>query len=437
MPGMSDSLPSGKPPGSAPSARSLRGLDALNFLMADVRDGVGPYLSVYLKGGQHWASGAIGVAMAASSISAAVFQIPAGLLVDRLQAKRLLVAVSGIMVAIGCLLIVCFPRIAVVVVAQVTLGAASAVIPPAIAALSLGLVGQKLLPPRVSRNESFNHAGNFAAAAIVGTIGQRLGYHWIFYLVCFFAVGSACAVAMIRPAEIDHELARGCVQGEEAGAEKGSPLTFRELLQKRDLLIFLVSVILFHFGNAAMLPMAGQVLAKTHPGADTAALSACIIAAQLVMVGVAAAVGWAMKRGLGRKTIFLVALAVLPVRGVLFTFTASPTGVVAVQLLDGVAAGIFGVISVIIIADLMRGTGRFNLAQGLAALATGVGAGMSNLLAGYVVQWFGYHAGFLTLAGIALAALAFFAALMPETRPEGEATPGEGATPPLAVQAAR
>ena len=134
------------------------------------------------------------------------------------------------------------------------------------------------------------------------------------------------------------------------------------------------------------------------------------------MVGVAWAVGRASAAGIGRKPIFLLALAVLPLRGLLFTFTTSPVGVVAIQLLDGVAAGIFGVISVLIASDLMRGTGRFNLAQGLTALAVGIGAALSNVTAGYVVQAFGYRAGFSYLAVIALAALAFFALLMPETR---------------------
>ena len=403
-----------------PSTRSLRGLDGINLLMADVRDGVGPYLSVFLKGGEHWDSGAIGVAVAASSIAAAVCQIPAGLLVDGTKAKRLLIAASGLMVAGGCLLIVLFPQFLAVVAAQAVLGAASAVIPPAIAALSLGLVGRRLLDARISRNESFNHGGNFVAAGLAGVLGQYIGYHWIFYLVCAFAVASAVVVTFVNPAEIDHERARGGEDAPENGGEGSEPLTFRELLQRRDLRIFLASVALFHFGNAAMLPMAGQVLAQTHPGSDTIALSACIIAAQLVMVGVAWAVGRASAKGIGREPIFLVALAVLPVRGMLFSLTTSPYAVVAIQLLDGLAAGIFGVVSVLIASDLMRGTGRFNLAQGLAALAVGVGAALSNLTTGYVVQWFGYPTGFLCLAGIATCALAFFAAFMPETRPNAE-----------------
>jgi predicted MFS family arabinose efflux permease len=400
------------------SVRSTRGLDGINFLMADVRDGVGPYLGVYLKGGQHWDAGAIGLAMGASSLAAALCQIPAGLLVDGTRAKRLLIAASGLMVGCGCLAIVLFPRFWTVIAAQAMLGAASAVIPPAIAALSLGLVGRRRLDGRVSRNEGFNHGGNLLAAVLAGTLGRSLGYHWIFYLVCGFAVASAAVVTLIRPQEIDHEQARG---GE---THAHQPSAIRDLLRRRDLLIFLASVVLFHFGNAAMLPMAGQMLARTHPGEDTIALSACIIAAQFVMVGVAWCVGQASARGIGRKPIFLLALAVLPVRGVLFALISSPYAVVAVQLLDGVAAGIFGVIAVLIASDLMRGTGRFNLAQGLTALSVGIGATLSNATAGYVVQWFGYPAGFLYLAGIAACALAFFALLMPETK-DGVAQPAQ------------
>ena len=188
------------------------------------------------------------------------------------------------------------------------------------------------------------------------------------------------------------------------------------MVKRKALLVFLASVVLFHFGNAAMLPMAGQMLAKLHPGTDTIALSACIISAQFVMIGVAWAVGRALAAGYGRKTVFLVALAVLPVRGLLFTFTTDPVGVVAIQLLDGVAAGIFGVVSVIIAADVMKGTGRFNLAQGLVALAVGLGASLSNVLGGFVVEFAGYPVGFLVLAAVALAALVFFALFMPETR---------------------
>jgi predicted MFS family arabinose efflux permease len=254
--------------GRSASETSLRGLDALNFLMADVRDGVGPLLSVFLKGAQHWGSADIGLAMAAGSIAAALSQIPAGLLVDSLRCKRLLVAVSGLLIAVGSLSIALRPTLLVVVAAQIGLGAASAVIPPVLAAISLGLVGRRMLPARISRNEGFNHAGNFTAAALAGMLGQYAGYRWMFWLVCLFAAASAAAVARIRPGEINHVLARG---GDTHGA--ASPMSLRDLLRRRDLVVFLISVILFHFGNAAQLVMAGVAIAVGRPCAPGSAES--------------------------------------------------------------------------------------------------------------------------------------------------------------------
>ncbi|WP_244146017.1 MFS transporter [Paraburkholderia caledonica] len=417
-----------------PSSRSLRGLDALNFLMADVRDGLGPFLSVYLKGTQHWSSGNIGLVMAASGIAAAICQIPAGLIVDTVRVKRLLIAISGLLVAAGCILIAFFPKLPTVLAAQITLGAASAIIPPCLAALSLGVVGHRLMPARISRNEGFNHAGNFTAAILAGGLGQYVGVKWLFYLVCAFAIASALVVLLINPKEIDHELARGADSTSDEPT-RHNPLSFSALWKKRDLKVFIVSVMLFHFGNAAMLPLAGQVIAKVHPGMDVIALSACVIAAQLVMVAVAAGVGHALRRGIGRKSIFLVALAVLPVRGVLFSMTSSPYAVVLIQLLDGIAAGIFGVIGVVIASDVMRGTGRFNLAQGLMALAVGIGAALSNVTGGYVVEKFGFAPGFLTLAAISVFALVFFAVFMPETRRDDDAEAAPDARPSELISA--
>ncbi|MBE7211483.1 MAG: MFS transporter [Gluconacetobacter diazotrophicus] len=402
-----------------PSSRSLLGLDGVNFLMADVRDGVGPYLSVFLAGTRHWQPGAIGVAMAASHVAAAICQVPAGLLVDATRHKRLLVALSGLVVGLGCLLIVTVHGFWPVIAAQALLGAASAVIPPALAALSLGIVGRRLMPARISRNESFNHAGSFAAAGLAGAFGQYLSTNWIFYLVCGFAIASAIVARLIDPREVDHELARGCEEKQGDGSRRAVPIN--QLLRRRDVTAFLGTVFLFHFGNAAMLPFAGQVLAKAHPGTDTVALSACIICAQLVMVGVAWGVGRAMKAGIGRKPIFALALLILPVRGVLFSFTSNPLGVVAIQLLDGVAAGIFGVIAVIIAADLTRGTGRFNLMQGMVALAVGIGGSLSNVVGGYVAEGAGFPTAFLFLAAVAAAATALFLLLMPETGRNDEA----------------
>jgi MFS family permease len=397
---------------AAARSRSLHGLDALNFLMADVQGGLGPYLSIFLQD-QRWQPGSIGIAMAAASITAAVCQIPAGLAVDATRRKRLLVALSGIAIAAACLVIAAFAHFLPVVGAQVAIGGASALVPPALAALALGLAGRARFDATIARNQGFNHAGNFTAALLAGTLGQYGGMLWIFYLICAFAAASALATLLIDPARIDHALARGAATTPMADA---APLPISRLMRRRDLLVFLGAVVLFHFGNAAMLPMAGQVLAQAHPHAATLALSACIIVAQLVMTGMSVLVGRAVAHGIGRKPVFLAAYALLPVRGVLFAFTASPYAVIAIQLLDGVAAGIFGVVAILIAADVTRGTGRFNLAQGLVALSVGLGTGMSNVVGEYAVEWWGYPAGFLTLAAVAALAFLYFLTLMPETR---------------------
>lgn len=398
-----------------PSASSRAGLDATNFFLADVQGGVGPYLTVYLASARHWQAGPIGVAMAMTGLATALCQIPAGLMVDSIRYKRALVAISAVITALSCILIIAVPGMAPVLAAQIMMGAAAAVIPPALAAISLGLVGRRRLPGRISRNQGINHFGSFASAALAGLCGQYWGLNWIFYLVCGSALTSALALLLIRPGEIDQKVARG---SEDDSNEP--PVAIGSLVSQRPVWVFLCSIVLFHLGNAAMLPFAGQVMAKSHPGSETVTLSACVIVAQFVMMLVAWGVGRAIARGIGRKPIFLLAYAVLPIRGLLFTWFDAPGAIIAIQVLDGIAAGIFGVIAIIIAADLTRGTGRFNFLQGMVALSVGIGGGLSNLIGGYIVQLEGYHAGFLSLTVIATTALIFFLTLMPETRDPDE-----------------
>ena len=226
------------------------------------------------------------------------------------------------------------------------------------------------------------------------------------------SLGSIASVLMIRGEDIDHDLARGA-EGQK-GEGPASAASFGDLLRDRRNVVFGLSVVLFHFANAAMLPLVGQELARTDKHHEASFMSACIIAAQLVMIPVALlssrlAVSW------GRKPVFLIGFAILPIRGVLYTLTHNPYALVGIQLLDGVGAGIFGVVGVLVIADLTRGTGRFNLMQGALATATGIGAALSNVMTGYVVKAGGFNAGFLTLSAIAAVALAFYGIAMPET----------------------
>ena len=406
---------------NGPSKISLQGLDYLNLFLADVRDGVGPYLSVYLKASEHWNPAQIGVALSASTIATVIAQTPAGALVDRLNQRRTLIVLAAAFVTIGCVGIALVPKFPVVIACQILIGVAAAVFPPAIAAVTLGLVGRSKFDGRVGRNETFNHSGNLLAATLAALIGQFISRKGIFFLVGAMAAGSAISARSIRYKEIDQELARGGGDGEEDKAENQDKRSdIKKLFSDRRLLTFCGAVVLFHFANAAMLPLVGQKLAQGHPRLDPSVyLSACIVVAQLVMVPTANVVG--RLANIGRKPIFLVGFGVLPIRGVLYTLNANHYYLVSIQILDGIAGGIFGVLSILVIADLTKGTGRFNLTQGALNTAIGIGAGLSNLMAGLLVQKAGYNVGFLTLAAIATVATAVFWFFVPETKADEQA----------------
>ena len=265
----------------------------------------------------------------------------------------------------------------------------------------------------MGRNEAFNHGGNVAAAALAGLAGYYLGREWIFYLVAAIALASAVSVLFIRESEIDHRLARAASPGTTSDQKAGG--SFIALLARPELLIFALAVTLFHFANAAMLPLAGQLLSTGKTTGASLYMAACIIAAQLVMIPVAALAGSLADRW-GRRPVFLIGFAVLPIRGWLYTLSDDPVYIVLVQLLDGIGAGIFGVLWVTVVADLTKGTGRYNLTLGAIATAQSIGAALSNLAAGYIVQRWGYQAGFLSLAGMAALALTLFYWAMPETQ---------------------
>lgn len=398
-----------------PSRKSLQALDYLNLFLADVRDGVGPYLSVYLKASQNWNPAQIGMAMSASTIATVIAQTPAGALIDRLRQKRLLIVLAAFFVSLGCVSIALFPAFPVVIGGQVLIGLAAAVFPPAIAAITLGLVGRDRLDGRVGRNEAFNHSGNVIAAVLAALIGQFVARKGIFFLVAGMAIASGFCVRQIREREIDHDAARGG-DNENPKEEKSGNGGILKLLSDRKLLFFMIAVVLFHFANAAMLPLVGQRLGEAKGLDPTVYMSACIIVAQLVMIPSASLTG--RLASTARKPMFLVGFGVLPIRGVLYTLNSNPFFLVSVQILDGVAGGIFGVLSVLMIADLTKGTGRFNVTQGLLNTAIGIGAGLSNLFAGFLVQKAGYNAGFLMLAAIAVVALGVFWFFVPETKTE-------------------
>lgn len=411
------------PDHSKPTTRASRALDAANFFLADVRDGLGPYLAIYLLTEQKWNEASIGIVMSIATIAGILAQTPAGALVDATRAKRLVMVGAAIVVTVASLLLPVFPSFWPTALSQGVASAAGVIFQPALAAVTLGIVGAKAFTARIGRNETFNHAGNAVAAGIAGLAAYALGPTAVFYLMAAMSLGSVVSVLAIPESAIDHDLARGLDEHESEPDNTASdqPSGFSVLLSCKPLLIFALCVALFHLSNAAMLPLVGQKLALQDKNLGTSLMSACIVAAQIVMVPMAMLVGRKADRW-GHKRFFLAALAILPLRAVLYTLSDAKAWLVGVQLLDGIGAGIFGAIMPVIVADLMRNTGRFNIAQGAVITAQTIGAALSTTLAGLVVVHAGYNAAFLTLGVIAAIGVLTCWLLLPERRDQAMQT---------------
>ena len=391
-------------------------LDAVNFLLADVRGALGPYLNVFLVTQQHWSQTEVGWVTTLGGLLGLAVQTPIGAAIDATKAKRGAVVLALAVLAAGAAVIFAAPFFWPVLVANTLMAAVGDVFGPAVAALTLGLYARAQLARRMGRNSAFDHAGNVVIAVAAGAVGYLVSQRAVFLMVPVFAALAAVAVLSIPHGAIDQDRARGLGDGEAKSEDGVGPSGLSVLLRCRPLVVFALCAMLFHFANAPLLPLVGQKLAVSHPAWATAMISACIVAAQLIMLPVALIVGRTADR-VGRKPILLIGFAVLPVRAVLYTLSNDAAWLIGVQLLDGVGAGIFGAITPLVIADLMRGTGRYNVAQGAVATVQGIGASASGLAAGVIVDHFGYSAAFLTSGAAACTALAALGLTMPETAP--------------------
>lgn len=400
----------------SPKLSHMMPLDALNFLLADVRGALGPYLNVFLVTQQGWSQSSVGLMTTIGGLIGLAAQTPAGAAIDATPAKRGVIVVALIVLAFGAVTIFAVPTFWPVLMANTVMAIIGDVFGPAVAALTLGLFARAQLAGRMGRNGAFDHAGNVAIAAVAGAVGWFFGQRAVFLLVPVFAVLAAGAVLSIPRSAIDQDRARG--------ADMDSPLqkaiVWQTVFECRPLIVFSLSAMLFHFANAPLLPLVGQKLALANKELATAMMSSCIIAAQLVMLPIALLAGRKADKW-GRKPVLLIGFAILPVRALLYTLSNDSTWLIIVQLLDGVGAGIWGVLTPLVVADLMRGTGRYNLALGAVATAQGVGASLSGLAAGLIVDHFGYDAAFATSAAVALLALAVLGLGVPETFRRGEA----------------
>jgi MFS family permease len=397
-------------------------LDAVNFLSADVRGAVGPYLNVFLVTQQHWSQTDVGLVTTIGGLLGLAVQTPIGAAIDETRAKRGVIILALAVLAFTSVVIFAFPTFWPVAIANSLMAVAGDVFGPVVAALTLGLFARKLLARRMGRNSAFDHAGNVAIALVAGAVGYEFSQRAVFLLVPVFALLTAIAVLSIPAKAIDYNRARDLDSDPSAATGSTGVAGYGVLFKSRPLVIFGLCAMLFHFANAPLLPLVGQKLATAYPKEATAMMSTCIIAAQLVMLPFALLVGRTAETW-GRKPLFLAGFAILPIRAVLYTLSDNSFWLIGVQLLDGVGAGIFGALTPLVVADIMRGTGRYNLALGAVGTMVGIGASLSGLGAGVVVDHFGYSATFLTLGAAALLAVIVFALEMPETAELETASP--------------
>jgi predicted MFS family arabinose efflux permease len=404
-------------PGSARKASrsSHRGLDWLNFFIANVQTGFGPFIAVYLAG-VGWTEFSIGSILSVAGLVGLITQLPAGALIDAVRSTRSIAALAALAITLSALMLALWPIYPVVLTAEILHGVASSLLGPAIAAISLGLVGHRLIARRFARNARFASIGNGLAAAVMGACGFYISNRAVFFFTAALGLPTLLALSWIRPAEIDPVQARGATR--ERDETKSEP--FLKLLRNRGLLIFTFCAALFHLANAAMLPMMGSVLTARSSQWAIVLIAASLVLPQIVVALLAPLVGDRAERW-GRRPLLLIGFGTLPIRGLLFALLRSPYLLVATQLLDGISAAVFGIVSAVVVADLTRGSGHFNLGQAIVGFAIGIGASLSTILGGYVADRFGNEAAFLCLSAVALMAVAIVYVWLPETRPGGPA----------------
>ncbi|MGU3537990.1 MFS transporter [Methylobacterium sp. A54F] len=372
-------------------------LSALNFALAGAREGFGPFLGVYLQQ-RGFDPAATGFAMGLAGLAGLLATTPVGALIDRTEYKRTAMAVAVLAIAAGAVALVSTDNLWLIGLSQLVIGVADTSVAPLVAALTLGIVGQRAYSHRVARNEAYNHAGNAANAALSGVLGYAFGLGYVSIAIVVMAVASCGVLMTIDRRCIDHGAARGGDQDERA--------TLRVLFETKPLLLLAGTVFAYQTANGAMLPFLAQ--ARTAAGADPSLTTGTMtVVSQVTMVGAALlAARLATRRG--HSGVLSIALALVVARGVLAAFATSWWLVIPVQVLEGLAMGLGGVAIPALVAEIMKGSGHTNAGLGGVMTAYGAGAALSPLLAGLVAQYLGFAASFIALAIVAGAGLALW-----------------------------
>ncbi len=413
------------PPETGPPETGLRALDWLNFFVANLQTGFGPFIAVYLTT-HKWTQGEIGVALSVGSAVTMLAQVPAGALVDAMPRKGLAATIGLLAVAASAALLALWPEQGPVMLAQGVHGFASCVLMPAIAAITLNRVGRGAFAERLGRNARFAAIGNAAGAALMGVVGSYVSSQAVFWLAAALTVPALLAVRAMPPRDPSPDPALAAATLRPPDGARG--FAGWGVLLDRRLLGFALCILFFQLANAAMLPIAAAEVTRQAGDRANLVIAACLVVPQAVVALLSPWVGRMAERR-GRRIVLLLGFVALPVRGLLLATLASPGLIVASQVLDGVGGAVAGVLVPLVAADLTRGTGRFNLCMGTIGLAVGVGATLSTAMAGGLAGRFGSSVAFLALTLAGAVAVLIAAATMPETRPDAAPTPPAAPSP--------
>lgn len=406
-----------KPHEDSGQRQAKTALQALNFFMADMQAGIGPFLGVFLQQ-RGWSAGPIGTVMTVGGVAGMIMTVPAGAFIDHTTRKRLVVIVTGVSTVLASFLILLSQAGWVVTLSQVATAIAGAAIGPAVAGMTLGVVRQKGFNAQNGRNQAWNHAGNLVGAGLSGWLGWKYGMSAIFFLAAVFGVLAMISVLMIPERAIDHQAARGLEGAEtaEGGAGGGHAEGFKALARNRPMLILAAALAFFHLGNGAMLPLYGLAVVGAGKGDAALFTATTVVVAQAVMI-VAALIAMRMAASRGYWLVLLISFAALPLRGMLAGTFIEHWGVWPVQALDGIGAGLQSVAVPGLVACLLDGTGRVNVGQGAVMTVQGVGASLSPAIGGWLAQMLGYHIAFYVLGGFSLVSLALWIGFAGTLRP--------------------
>lgn len=402
---------------SAAEARrhSILGLNGLNFFVADMLTGFGPFVTVYLTA-NGWKPGDIGIALSVGTMAAVAGQVPVGMLVDAVSLKRLITAFGIGAVIVSALLLATFPARWPVFGAEFLQGVAASLLTPAIAAITLTLSATDKLAERLGGNVRFKALGSMLAALLMGYIGTHIGPGAVFYVSAVFGGVAMGCLLLIHGGDITTAHHRTThVAALPKHVRKATLRRKRELWREPLLLSFCGCLFMFQLSNAAVLPFAIAAIESQGVHDTDTLVSIAIIVSQAVTAIVSPQLGGIARRH-GRKTVLLAGFAALTLRCVLLAIYSNPVALVAYQLLDGISAAAIGVMVPLVVSDITHHGGRFNLGLGVVGLAMTVGAMLSTSVAGFITQDLGTRFAFVCLAAAAGVGVLLVQFTLPETK---------------------